>query len=209
LAGLPGLALGQGSASALVADRLADGASEPVIDGRVVEEVWLSAVAYAHFTQQDPREGEPATERTEVRVLVGRGNLYISVICFDSDPSRIIAAQSRRDAALTDVDSVIVALDTFNDSQNAFIFGTNALGIQYDGQVACEGQTSGVQSNAGVSPGQPMPPSVPRSDRIPCLGRSRSKSPRPWSRTRPASGSGWIRRSSARSTSGSSSTTCG
>ena len=128
---LPGLAWSQGSGPALVADRLADGAAEPVIDGRVVEEVWRSAVAYTDFTQQDPSEGAPATERTEVRVLVGRGNLFISVICFDTDPSRIIASQSRRDATLTDVDSIIVALDTFNDSQNAFIFGTNALGIQY------------------------------------------------------------------------------
>jgi len=151
---LPGLAWSQGSGPALVADRLADGAAEPVIDGRVVEDVWRSAVAYTDFTQQDPSEGAPATERTEVRVLVGRGNLFISVICFDTDPSRIIASQSRRDATLTDVDSIIVALDTFNDSQNAFIFGTNALGIQYDGQVASEGQTSGVQSSAGASTGR-------------------------------------------------------
>ena len=151
---LPGLAWSQGSGPALVADRLADGATEPVIDGRVVEDVWRSAVAYTDFTQQDPSEGAPATERTEVRVLVGRGNLFISVICFDTDPSRIIASQSRRDATLTDVDSIIVALDTFNDSQNAFIFGTNALGIQYDGQVASEGQTSGVQSSAGASTGR-------------------------------------------------------
>ena len=122
---LPGLAWSQSSGPALVADRLADGATEPVIDGRVVEDVWRSAVAYTDFTQQDPSEGAPATERTEVRVLVGRDNLFISVICFDTDPSRIIASQSRRDATLTDVDSIIVALDTFNDSQNAFIFGTN------------------------------------------------------------------------------------
>lgn len=153
---LPGLAWSQAGVPgpALMADRLADEAARPVIDGRVDEAVWQSAVAHTNFTQQDPSEGDPATERTEVRVLVGRDNLYISVICFDSDPSRIIASQSRRDATLTDVDSIMVALDTFNDSQNAFIFGTNAVGIQYDGQVASEGQTSGVQSNAGASTGR-------------------------------------------------------
>ncbi|MEW6321105.1 MAG: DUF5916 domain-containing protein [Acidobacteriota bacterium] len=129
--------------------RLADGASPPAIDGRVDDEAWRSVSPVSTFTQTDPNEGAPASERTEVRVLMGRGQLYIGVICFDADPSRIIVAQARRDAALNDVDSIIIALDTFNDSQNAFVFGTNALGIEYDGQVAGEGQTSGTQFQAG------------------------------------------------------------
>jgi len=128
----------------LVAGKLADGAPAPVVDGRIDDEAWAAAEPYSSFTQQDPIEGAPASEETEVRVLIGRGNLYIGIIAFDSNPSRIIAAQARRDAALNNVDSVIIALDTFNDSQNAFIFGTNPLGIEYDGQVASEGQTSGV-----------------------------------------------------------------
>jgi hypothetical protein len=136
----------------MVAGRLADGAPPPVVDGRVADEAWAAAEPYSGFTQQDPIEGAPASERTEVRILLGRDTLYIGVIAFDSDPSRIIAAQSRRDAVLSNVDSIIIALDTFNDSQNAFVFGTNPLGIQYDGQVASEGQTSGVQSTtAGAS----------------------------------------------------------
>ncbi len=36
-----------------------------------------------------------------------------------------------------------VVIDTFNDNQNAFLFGTNPVGIEYDGQVAREGQTGG------------------------------------------------------------------
>ena len=131
---------------------LAEGAAPPVLDGVIDDEAWRNVQPFADFTQQDPVEGAPATERTEVRVLLGRGNLYIGIIAFDSNPSRIIAAQSRRDAVLSNVDSVIVALDTFNDSQNAFVFGTNPLGIEYDGQVASEGQTSGVQgAGAGSS----------------------------------------------------------
>ena len=50
----------------------------------------------------------------------------------------------RRDASLSETDSVMMVLDTFNDNQNAFVFGTNPLGIEYDGQVAREGQTSGI-----------------------------------------------------------------
>ena len=38
-------------------------------------------------------------------------------------------------------------LDTFNDGQNAFVFGTNPFGIQCDGQVTGEGQAG--QGNRG------------------------------------------------------------
>ena len=78
--------------------KLADSAEPPVIDGKVNDAVWQTVQPYATFTQQDPIEGAPASEKTEVRVLVGKGNLYISVIAFDSDPSKIIVSQSRRDA---------------------------------------------------------------------------------------------------------------
>jgi hypothetical protein len=129
-----------------------DAAGEaPVIDGRVTDAIWQSVQPYTTFTQQDPIEGAPATEKTEVRVLVGKGHVYVSVIAFDSDPSKIIVSQSRRDASLTDTDSVIMVFDTFNDRQNAFVFGTNPLGIEYDGQLAREGQTSGITFQGGAA----------------------------------------------------------
>ncbi len=128
-------------------------AEGPVIDGRVNEAIWQSVQPYTTFTQQDPIEGAPASERTEVRIIVGKGNVYVSVIAFDSDPSKIIVSQARRDASLTETDSVVMVFDTFNDNQNAFVFGTNPLGIEYDGQVAREGQSSGVQVGGGGAGG--------------------------------------------------------
>ncbi len=138
---------------ALVVGKLDPAADAPVIDGRVNEPVWQTVPPYATFTQQNPMEGAPASERTEVRVLVGNGNLYVSVIAFDSDPSKIIVSQARRDASLTETDSIVMVLDTFNDNQNAFVFGTNPLGIEYDGQVAREGQSSGVSVGGGGGAG--------------------------------------------------------
>jgi hypothetical protein len=120
------------------------GADAPLIDGRVTDGVWQRAPPMTEFTQQDPQEGQPATERTEVRLLFTATHLYVGLICFDRNPSAIIVSQSRRDASLNETDSVILVFDTFNDNQNAFVFGTNPLGIEYDGQVAREGQTSGV-----------------------------------------------------------------
>jgi hypothetical protein len=81
-----------------------------------------------------------------VRVLFDKTHVYIGVICFDSEPNKIVVAQSRRDADITESDAIIVVLDTFNDNQNAFVFGTNPIGIEYDGQVSGEGQTSGTSA---------------------------------------------------------------
>ena len=133
----------------ITAGKLDGSAEGPAIDGRVNDTVWQSVVPYSTFTQQDPVEGAPASEKTEVRVIVGNGNVYVGIIAFDSDPSKIIVSQARRDASLNDTDSIVMVFDTFNDSQNAFVFGTNPLGIEYDGQVAREGQTSGVSQGAG------------------------------------------------------------
>ena len=126
----------------LTAGRLPEG-ERPEIDGRVDETVWSLAPPYSTFTQQEPDEGQPATERTEIRFLIDRSTLYVSVVCFDSAPGQIVVSESRRDANLAETDSIQILLDTFNDGQNAFVFGTNPFGIEYDGQVMAEGQTAG------------------------------------------------------------------
>jgi hypothetical protein len=125
----------------------------PTIDGRIEDGEWSAATPYSAFTQQEPDEGLPATERTEVRLLIDRESLYIAVTSFDSDPERIVVSQSRRDASLNDGDSVQILLDTFNDGQNAFVFGTNPFGIEYDGQVMGEGQSGRSGGSGGGSQG--------------------------------------------------------
>jgi hypothetical protein len=130
------------------------GEDAPQIDGRVDDSVWSAAPPFTAFVQQEPNEGQPATERTEVRFLIGRGNLYIAVICYDAAPGEIVVSESRRDAGLADTDSIEILLDTFNDGQNAFVFGTNPFGIELDGQVMGEGQTAAggfIQSGVGGS----------------------------------------------------------
>ncbi len=148
-----GLVLAQGTTAPTIVTpgRLAPDAASPVIDGRVDDAVWQTVVPHTTFTQQDPQLGEPATERTEVRLLFSNTHVYVGFINFDADPSSIIMSQSKRDASLAETDSVILVFDTFNDSQNAFVFGTNPLGIEYDGQVAREGQSGGVSFGGGAA----------------------------------------------------------
>ena len=115
----------------------------PKLDGLVSERMWQRIEPATDFIQQNPDEGEPSPERTEVRFAFDDQNLYISIICFDSQPENIVVTQNRRDGELDDTDSVQILLDTFNDDQNAVIFGTSPTGIEFDAQVSKAGQSRG------------------------------------------------------------------
>ena len=116
----------------------------PVLDGDILgDPAWQTGSPVVDFWQTTPVEGQPASERTEVRILYDDRNLYIGVICYDRSPEEIIVSDSRRDASLAETDSFQFILDTFNDGQNGFVFGTNPAAIEYDGQVSREGQGTG------------------------------------------------------------------
>ena len=116
----------------------------PTLDGNVLDDpAWKAAPVISGFRQEQPDEGQPASENTEVRIVFTRDTLYIGVVCFDREPSSIIVSDSRRDAGLDETDSFRIILDTYRDRQNGFVFGTNPAAIEYDGQVTNEGQGGG------------------------------------------------------------------
>ena len=84
------------------------------------------------FIQARPRDGEPATQKTEVYLGYDDKNLYLAWICFDSEPNKIRAHLTPREQAFAD-DFVEVTLDTFHDSRRGFIFWSNPLGVQAEG----------------------------------------------------------------------------
>jgi hypothetical protein len=110
------------------------------VDGRLDESVWSLAAVLADFRQRLPREGEPVSERTEVRLLYDGHALYVGAWLFDGNPDGIVAGENRRDVDLSDADAFVILLDTYRDRQNGFVFGTTPAGIEYDGQVTREGQ---------------------------------------------------------------------
>jgi hypothetical protein len=61
----------QNGAPVLTVGHVPDGV-RPLVDGRVDDEVWALAESFDTFVQQEPNEGEPATERTEVKFLLDR-----------------------------------------------------------------------------------------------------------------------------------------
>ena len=124
----------------------------PTIDGRLDEDVWQSAPIVEEFTQQEPREGEAATERTEVRMLYDSSNLYIGVRAFDSAPEGIIATEMRRDSQqMLNEDNFQVIIDTFNDSRSGYMFVTNPLGAKLEQQIFEEGEGSTFGPNSNIN----------------------------------------------------------
>ncbi len=124
----------------------------PEIDGRLDEEAWSMAPVIDDFTQQEPAEGEPASERTEVRLLYNSRWLFIGVRAFDSDPAGIIATEMRRDSErLLEEDNFQVILDTFRDSRSGYMFVTNPLGAKLEQQVFEEGDGGGRGSTSNVN----------------------------------------------------------
>lgn len=105
------------------------------LDGLLTETYWQAAPLATNFRQIQPREGQPATERTEVRVLYNDDFLYIGVICFDSEPEKIVAQKLQRDSGVEDDDMFACVFDTYHDHRNAYYFATNPNGVQEDGQV--------------------------------------------------------------------------
>ena len=113
----------------------------PQIDGRLDEEAWLRAAVIDDFVQQEPAEGEPATERTVVRLLYDAEALYLGVEAYDTEPDGVIATEMRRDSLrLLDEDNFQVILDTFQDRRSGYMFVTSPLGAKLEQQVAEEGE---------------------------------------------------------------------
>jgi hypothetical protein len=126
------------------------GADEKIaVDGRLEEAAWTRAVPITDFKQFEPQNGEPGTERTEIRIIFDKDNLYIGGEFFDSDPSGLLGNQMVRDGGLGADDRFIWVLDPFNDSTSGYYFETNPAGAMGDAQLvpAIGGGNFGVSQN--------------------------------------------------------------
>ena len=124
-------------------------ASTIVLDGRLDEPGWALAPVQNGFKQREPKEGADATDDTEVRILFDATTLYVGILARDKEPEKVIARIRERDRLLLGADSgyrfagddaILLLLDPFRDRRNAFVFGTNANGAEYDALIADESE---------------------------------------------------------------------
>jgi hypothetical protein len=110
----------------------------PRLDGTLDDPLWKSAGVVTDFRQREPHEGESPTERTEVRILYTRHAVYFGIHCYDSDPSRIIATELRRDVSQDLDDHFEILIDSNHNRRGGYVFEVNPLGTQSDGLIVEE-----------------------------------------------------------------------
>ena len=110
----------------------------PRVDGRLDDAIWRDALHITDFVQQNPFEGAPATEATDVWIAYDSQNFYLAVHAHYSDPSLMRANRIDRDQAFED-DNIAIYFDTFLDQQRAYRFSVNGYGVQGDAVVNARG----------------------------------------------------------------------
>ncbi len=113
------------------------------LDGRLDEAIYARVAPLTDFLQQEPREGQPATEKTEACILFDDTNLYIAARNWNSQPEREVANEMRRDNGnILGNDNFTFVIDTFHDKRNGYLFRTNPLGALRDMTVTDDQQNS-------------------------------------------------------------------
>src|SRR2546430_2304887 len=110
------------------------------IDGRLEERAWEAAPLVSNFIQAEPNEGDPSSEKTEVRVLYDAENLYFGIYAHDSHSDRVVVSDLKKDFATDQGDIFTIMLDTFHDRRNGYQFIINPAGAKWDAQMINEGR---------------------------------------------------------------------
>lgn len=119
------------AADARVAQATVINQSRIEVDGRLDEPLWKSAEVLTGFTQHEPVEGAPATEKTEIRILYSQDSLYIGAIAYDSEAEKIRSILARRDSRCPS-DWIKIWIDSYYDKLTAFEFDVNPCGVKRD-----------------------------------------------------------------------------
>ncbi len=115
---------------------------EPLrIDGELDEFVYAEVEPISGFIQNDPDEGAPATEKTDVWLLFDDDNVYVVARNWETRPDRRVATEMRRDnTRIVRDDNFAWSFDTFHDGRNGFLFEVSAVGGRLDAQLTNESQ---------------------------------------------------------------------
>ena len=107
-----------------------------VLDGRLDERAWqLADSTNGIFWQTNPHQGMPSSERTVMRIVYDNKNLYVGAQLYDSEPDKLVSAGIEQDYRTQDSDILGIAIDTYWDKQNSFLFAINPAGAVFDAQA--------------------------------------------------------------------------
>ncbi|RMB60444.1 hydrolase [Dokdonia sinensis] len=109
------------------------------IDAVLDEKVWVIAKPATNFWQYFPTDTLQATNQTEIRMLYDDAKLYIGIKVNASGKDYIVPSL-RRDFRAGGSDNITLMFDTFNDGNNAFLFGSNPAGVRREALVSGGGK---------------------------------------------------------------------
>ncbi len=121
----------------------------PRLDGSLADSLWQSALPIMDFKQREPYEGQEPAEKTEVRILYTRREVYFGIVCYDASPKGIVATELRRDLSQDLDDNFEILIDSSHDRRNAYVFQINPLGTQSDGIITEERRTERQEFDPG------------------------------------------------------------
>lgn len=101
----------------------------PKIDGFLEDECWRNIQPVSGFFQHDPKNGERASEETQVWVVYDQKYIYFAFLMKDSKPDKIWAELTPRNDYENN-DSITVILDAYNDKRTSISFTLNPKGVQ-------------------------------------------------------------------------------
>jgi hypothetical protein len=99
------------------------------------ESVRSRYTAVTDFTQREPENGAPSSQRTDVYLGYDERNFYAVFVAHDDDPASVRANLAPRENIGND-DRVGLLIDTFDDQRTGYGFRSSPLGVQWDGRWA-------------------------------------------------------------------------
>lgn len=106
----------------------------PKIDGVLNESIWLDVLPADGFLQNTPDEGNPVSQKTEVKIVYDDYAIYVGAMMYEEYPDSILHELGVRDASIR-ADLFRICFDTYNNQQDAYIFGVYASGVQIDSKA--------------------------------------------------------------------------
>lgn len=105
------------------------------LDGRLDELAWQTPAPATGFRQSQPNEGQPATQKTEVRFAYDESAVYIGARMFDDQGAKGVRTRLMRRDALnpSDSDLLLVTFDSYHSHNQQLNFWVNPSGSKRDG----------------------------------------------------------------------------
>ncbi|MEA5458194.1 DUF5916 domain-containing protein [Arcicella sp. LKC2W] len=105
------------------------------VDGKLDDAEWQRCETTQDFWMMTPADTSKANCRTEAKFTYDDNFLYFSAINYQAKEGPYTVESLKRDFNFGLNDNLWLILEPFNDLTNGWVFGTNAAGAQFDGQI--------------------------------------------------------------------------